>query len=818
LGSGEIGDTGSTVMGVGSINVRSDDSGDPNTALTSLPTVQYRNDTDNDAGVNVDDVLDLQPLEVSISGARVDENNFMIDGIGINSLGSSDNQYELSAGDLSRETGSPNVNAIYGAHSQTQFVPESMLEGAEVLDSNVSAQYGGFQGGVVNYQLKKADVNKASGGATFSYQDDSFTHYRLGTEDGDNPSGRDKPEWKKIRLAFHHNQPLSDRTAVFFGFSRSTAEGTKQKDAQYLAGSVDSKTRSDFYRLGLTHKADIGTFGLTLNVTDYSQDWDSNYSRDMQLNVETLSKSLTGTFSHEFGPVLAARNVKLDLSATYQHNRAGNDYNSNVAYNWLQRINSTDWEATTMSDWCQSVISGTANTTCREGGYGDRMMKDERLDLTAMLSGDIWAGRFSTGVTFSHAKAVRDFEGYSLYTVGSNATLSNKSYTAFTCADGDETCTTEQYASTLSYQVGNEVEVDANKVEGWLELTQSWGDFDLRTGLRVDYNDVLNNWDAAPRLTGTWRASETLALTVGFNRYYSDNWIGYKIHDNLIRPTNFTRTASSTGVVGDWVQGSTNSTYRYSGSGLDTPYNDEITVGITYEDIWSGGLWRLRYIHRDGKDQFARSEDSTSSNNILTNDGWSEYESFVLEYTKTWKRPAGSRLDNVGLYITGAWADREISNSTYFGSDGTSGATEYYWYNDKSYDLSEFSVVTGNLDIPVRATIELRGSWFDGKYELGIGADIAFGYTGVIDTDEEVTATHADGYTGDHYVFEDYDFDAAVAMNLSAKIRLAQIRDNNLDLNVKVANLLDDLGNRTASNSNPWMPGRSFALSLNYTW
>lgn len=823
LGSGETGDSGSTVIGIDSVKVRSDDSGDPNTALKTLPTVQYRNDTDDDAGENVDDVLDLRPLEVSISGARVDENNFMIDGVGINSLGSSDNPFELSAGSLSRETGSPNLYAIYGSHSQTQYVPESMVESVEVLDSNVSAQYGGFQGGVVNYQLTKPDTRKASGSASISYQDDSFTRYHIGTEDGTNPNDVAKPQWKKLRYAFDVNQPVSEKTALLFGYSRSYADGLKDKDAQYLSGTVRSESRSDFYRIGVTHDATIGKFGLMLNVTDYSQQWDSNYSKDMQIRTDNLSKSLTGTFTREIGTLsvlgVDARNVKLDLSATYQNNKSGNDYNSNIAYNWIQRVNSTDWEASFMDDWCQSVISGTASTVCREGGYGDRWFNDERLEATAKLTGDIWAGNFSTGMTVSHARVQRTYEGFTLYTVGSAATLSGKSFSAFTCADGDATCNSEEYASTRSQLDGYSMDVEATKLESWLELDQKWGDFALRAGMRLDYNDVLENWDLAPRLVGTWNATESLTLTLGANRYYSDNWIGYAIHDNTKYPVSSTRTANSTtGVVGDWVESTTRRSYSYLGSGLDTPYTDEVTLAAAYKDGWTDGTWRARYIHRDGKDQFARSEDSTTTVNTLTNNGWSKYDSFVLEYQKVWDMPSGSRLQNLGLYISGAWANRQISNNSYYGSDGTSGEEEHYWYNNKSYSLSEFAVTTGNMDIPVRSTIELRGAWDDGKYELGVGADVAFGYTGVIDTDETVIATNADGYTGEHYVYEDHKFDAAVSLNLSAKIRLARIRQNDLDLSIKVANLLDDVGNRTSTSSNPWMAGRSFAMSMNYTW
>lgn len=817
--SGDGYDTGTTELEAASIAVRSDGSGDANSVLTTLPNVQYRNDTDTDAGQNIDDVLDLQPLEVSISGARVDENNIMIDGTSISSIGASDNPYASTG--LSRVTGSPNLYAIYGTHSQTQYVPSSMVESIRVQDSNISAEHGGFQGGVVNYRLARPDPKKAHGSAEFSYQDERFVHYKLGTEDGDNPEEVKKPEWTKRQFSFTHNQPIDERTAIIFGYSRATAEGKKSKDAQYTSGYVNSESKNEFYRLGVSRETDIGTFSLTGNYTDYHQKWDGSYSRDMGIDVVNRGRLIQGSYDLEFDSFslgfAQANNVKLSADLTLQNNDSGNDYNSNVAYNWIQRVYATGWESTLMDDWCQSVISGTSNTTCRSGGYGDRYQSDDRIEAKFRFSGDIWNGKFSSGLSVSQSKVQRKNEGFTLYTSTATSTLSGKSFSAFTCADGDPSCNSEQYASTRSHLDPYNISVKAAAMNTWLELDQKWGDFSMRGGLRLDYNDVIKNWDVAPRLVTQWKPVDTVALSLGFNRYYSANYLGYKIHDTYPRPSPSTRTANSSGVVGDWTERSLSS-YYFTGNNLDTPYTDEISVAATIEDNWTDGIWRLHYIHRDGKNQFARSEDSTSAENTLTNDGWTKYDSVTLEYDKQWKSLGGQRLDHVGLYISGTWSQRQISNASYFGSDGTAGLGEYYWYNDKSYSLSDFSVVTGNMDIPVRATVELRGSWDDGRYEAGIGADVAFRYTGVVDTGDTVVANNSDGYSGEHYVYKDYRFSTAIALNLMAKIRLTEINGNPLNLDMKVANLLDDTGNRTATSTNPWMPGRSIWIGTSYTW
>ncbi|AMY67351.1 TonB-dependent receptor plug domain-containing protein [Frigidibacter mobilis] len=812
---GEAADTGTTIIGWEGVKTRSDGSGDANTALTSLPTVQYRNDTDTDAGVNVDTVLDLQPLELSISGGKTSDNNFMIDGVGINSV--TGNEDPLGSTSLDRETGSPNINGIYGLHSQTQFVPESMIASVEVIDSNASAEYGSFQGGVVNYKLKQPS-RQASGSVTLSYQDERFTEYHNGTSDGSNPYDVDKPKWQKTNFALDLTQPVGERTALLLGYSTRRADAVKPKDPQYRDKTVDSSSRSDFYRLGIRHDFEAGgTFTLTGTATDYDQEWRSNYNDTMAIDIDKKSYSLTAKYDRDFEAMdvlgIALSDVKFALTATYQDNSAQNLANDNIAYSWYGAYYSTGYLTDAFDAWCDTSIprSGTG-VACRTGGYGDRSYNDQRARVDARLSGDVWKGSFALGIGVERTEANRQSEGY----INNSSTVRSTTAT-FVCPAGSLDCIDSQYFSVRLYQEAYDIDVAANKADAFFELNQTWGKFGLRAGLRADYNDYLKNLDIAPRLVGTWAPTENLTLSLGANRYYSGNYLTYAIHDGIPRSYTQQRSAAG-GVVGEWNAGKLNVPYRYDQGGLDTPYVDEVTLGMAWRDGWSDGTWRARYIGREGKDQFARSQDSGSIEHRLTNEGRSEYQSLVLEYQKVHETPRRAHLDHVAFYMSGAWAERATSNDSYFGEEGDSGVDEFIWYDGKSYTLNDFNVVTGNLDIPVRATIEMKGSWQKGKYELGLGADIAFGYTGVRDTDVDERHDNPDYGSQIHDVFADYEFDATVSLNLSGKVRLAEIRGSNLDLDFKVSNLLDDTGNRSASTKNPWMPGRAYWLGTTYSW
>lgn len=323
----------------------------------------------------------------------------------------------------------------------------------------------------------------------------------------------------------------------------------------------------------------------------------------------------------------------------------------------------------------------------------------------------------------------------------------------------------------------------------------------------------------APRLSARWTPNPDLSLTLGANRYYSGSYMTYAIHDAVPRGANQSRSHDdATGAVGAWGTPRDLGQYSYRQGDLRTPYVDEASFGVQYRDGVTGGNWRLRYLDRQGKDQFARSQDSTSLASTLSNDGSNAYRALTLEYRKQWQTTAFGPLDAVGLYVSGTVAERETSNDSYFGDDGTPGEDDYIWYDGKSYTRNDFRKVSGNLDIPVRSTVELTSSWQGGRYALALGADVTFGYEGVRNSSETGRFESADGATRTHDIYEDYSFDTEVSAYLRARMRLARMRGSDLSLDVTVANLFDNTGNQTASDSNPWLRGRSVYVGTSLEW
>lgn len=81
---------------------------------------------------------------------------------------------------------------------------------------------------------------------SFSYQDDRFVKYSIGTEDGENPDAVNKPDWKKRQFAIHQTGALGENGSFLIGFAREEASANKQKEGQYIDRDVESHSKSDF--------------------------------------------------------------------------------------------------------------------------------------------------------------------------------------------------------------------------------------------------------------------------------------------------------------------------------------------------------------------------------------------------------------------------------------------------------------------------------------------------------------------------------------------------------------------------------------------
>jgi hypothetical protein len=815
LGNGDVGGIGTTNLDNDGFTSRTDGSGDANSFLRSMPNVQYRDDTDTDPGESTEDVINLRPGLFSISGGRVYENNFMLDGVGINTISGTVERTGVTP-ELDYGNGVPNADLVYGLHPQTIFIPSSLVDSVTVHDSDISAEYGGFQGGVVNYKLSSPPRDRYKGSVDYSYQDDSFVHYKVSTIDGTNPLDRQHPEFTKHNLAVSLGGPINDKVAWLAGVSRQTADTRKQRIYELKSGWISQETENLFASASVVFDTSIGDFTLQASMTDYEQDWESPAYYQMELDTKT--KSIATQFRHDadlpdlrLGKIWMS-GIKVKSSVFYNDSSVENRSNSNVLFSYYMRHNANGgFLSTELDDWCQDNPTAGNNSFCRIGGYGDKTQDQTDYGVKSNLTGTLLDGTLRAGIEVKNVDVRRTRpEDFTYYTT--TYTTAQRGVAAFNCLDPDDVaCSPEQFHRIKSVFVAFDNSVNVGMSNAFVEYLHDWDYFSIRTGLRFDHETYLGNANFAPRVTATIRPLPGVSLSGGFNRYYSADALQFAIRDAQPRGQSYSRTNDGADVDNSWTMLSATGSYGYADSGLRTPFTDEFTAGITWKEPYLNGMFRLRYIDRQGKDQIAKAQSGTTALQPLTNNGRSEYRSLTGEYEKWWSGTAIRHLDEIGLRLAATWAKRNISNENYFWDDGTG---DYIWYNDASYTLAGFDQVLGNLDIPVRTTVELNSYWFDGRLRLSSATDINMPYTGVYDTGANITVP-VDGIPRSHDIYADRRL--GITMNTDAKAEFSLHRwseDGGVKLIARVDNLFDRTGNAVASYNNPFIRGRSFWLGL----
>ena len=145
-------------------------------------------------------------LKMSIHGARMDYNSFIMDGTSIQSV---------------------NQQAIGGSSGEAMGV-ETIRE-FQVLTSNFSAEFGGAGGGVINV-VTKSGTNELHGSVFYFHRNDNLD----ATGFFSNKRNQEKPEFRRNQFGFTLGGPIvADKTFIFGGY-----EGLRESLGRSLAANV----------------------------------------------------------------------------------------------------------------------------------------------------------------------------------------------------------------------------------------------------------------------------------------------------------------------------------------------------------------------------------------------------------------------------------------------------------------------------------------------------------------------------------------------------------------------------------------------------
>ena len=765
-------------------------SGDAIQLLKAMPGVQFS----NTQGLATEEALqDLRPADISISGGNIYENMIRLDGVGVNSR-------------LDVTSTNPNhyIEGNAAASAQSVWVDVDLIDSITVHDSNISAEFGQFTGGVVEMETRRP--SPLFGLSTYyGITSPDWAKFRVSDRVRDKLAGEmpDQPEYEKERFSLIMDLPASDRWRSLVSYSRNESSIVKDRGNNWRQyGPYGQSSVHETYLLKSEYDLADGLL-LTGQVT-YSP-YESEFAHEN--GFDNLTYLDGGGLTSKLGleGTRGDAEWKLDLSyVTSDTDRTS--------------VNPGTISVSTVGtgiDWCSSTSS------CAVGGPGNLIQNQKDLTLKGLWEQPLGAGNLRMGFEIAQITGRKAQPYGRSYRHGASAT--NEVGSNIVCADPTEeaamTCVTGVYA------LGQYNESRAFDTEKQLESYSLWGEyrfdisgFDVRAGLRYDYETLLENHNFAPRLSVShdlpWEGHN---VTVAANRYYGRSFLGYALREGYPGTYIYRRTPTTVNgqkVYSDnWTIYSHTETAGYSNADLKTPYVDEFSFAVSGPVPFIGGDYRLKGVARQSEDQFSRSEgvtepydketggSATRQRYTITNDGTREYQGLSLEYT----RRLGSQH---ALTATANWSKTKASNLSYFDvTDETDYQGDLVLYRGEIVSalaaLADNQI--GDFATPLTLNADLSSNWFGGRVKTNVNVHWNGDFDRVEDTgiNETVNGTRYDVYDVVHY-------DGAFDTNLSLTAEIARTRYGTAELDIRINNLFNTIPVVNAtSTSDPWQMGRN---------
>ncbi|MFT4249382.1 MAG: TonB-dependent receptor plug domain-containing protein [Pseudomonas sp.] len=582
--------------------------GDLATLLRINPAVQFSETarTSRNGG-------EIRPADISINGAPFYQNAFLLDGINVNN-------------DIDPTFDNPNHYADVPSQSQGIAIDTDLLESVTVYDSNVPVAIGGFTGGVVDAQMRKAG-DGVHGKVWFRMARSAWDEVLV-------PEGQATTYEQSATYAY---QPNYDKYKLGVMLEGRTASGIG------LIGTV-TRTRSEIplrgYTSGSISDTDANTKTQTRENTaaTLKVDWNNGEGLTLGANLVYaptedryfIQNAKNAWFDlKQGGPVLSLRaDVERDVWT----------FNNTLSYSDLEssRRSQVDyWKA-----WAKSeAYDWGVNNSSFEGSWGNVDQHDRKLGYRFEASRESfdWGQTRHTlqfGASYQHRKAnykrLNNHYSYLQPYATTSCTLSDGTLDSDSCSlspvlttTGNLVAGSGQYFRRLTIYQEGEFTVSGDEWAGWMQDDIRIGNWNLRPGVRAEDDSIWNKTTLSPRLAASWDILGTRdsVLTAGVNRYYGRNFFSYLLREGRERLTLVkTRTSSSTSW--DDVTGTTStSTNRLSD--IDIPYTNEWTIG--FDQHWKGWDFSLKYVNRDNRDEVLRQY-------VRSNDGTGYYSTSVYEY------------------------------------------------------------------------------------------------------------------------------------------------------------------------------------------
>ncbi len=617
------------------INTHTSGNGDITSILKVIPNVQFDNTQMKSATPG-----EIDPANISISGGLFYQNNFQLDGFNMNNDLDPKGQH-YNGPDITR-----------GTSSQGLAVDTSLLESISVQDSNISAAYGGFTGGVVEANIRKPRNDKWHGNVSYQFTGNKLTQYHIDSSQQSNfiasSNENYQPYFTKHLIRANIEGYITNNFGIVSSFS-TTRSFIPLKSYAFNIGQDVNSTREqhryiDNYYIK-THYNPTENLNIEANIAYIPQD-----------NTYYNPNARKSFYSMNSGGVQSGLKALYDTDIGLWTNTLG--------YSWMQ--NSRKSEANYFISWYYSPDKNWATFSekggkANEGGYGDMNQIQNTLNYKSDMnfdSIDIWktTHRFLVGTELSFTHALRNrLNNY--YTLNDPVELPQGQ----TCAPDSmfdfETCSNVGFDSPKPSKPPTQppqkwhgqyfnqaTETKAGKIGFgnfaygfYIEDSMNadfdkYGNINVRFGLRLDGDSYMDKHTIAHRLSmnyiAPWEDTYKSTIIFGVNRYYGRNLLSYRLYDFVSSNLQeYNRKDQNS----PWILNTDTPTYSdYAFNKLNVPYDDEIVIGFS-QNIWMFELIG-KYIHRDGKDEVMSRKIKIDKRDttIWTNDGSSRSDIVTL--------------------------------------------------------------------------------------------------------------------------------------------------------------------------------------------
>lgn len=782
-------DSGVSRFDRSSIEARAPGSGDVNEVLKAMPTVQF---TSSQGVATRAELQDLRPENISISGGSINENLFILDGVGVNSR-------------LDTSNANPaDFDEVGNASAQTVWMDSSLIGEVRVHDSNVSAEFGQFTGGVVEIETR-APAHRYGGNAYYSFTNSDLAEYRL-SKIAKNGGGNipATPDFDKERFGVSLDLPISERLRTLVAYNRSEATVTNYPGNNYLSlGNLSQRSLSQNFMV--KGEYDLASDLLLTGQVSYSP-YESQFHPPA--SRENLLVSNGGGLTSKLGleGTRGVANWNLDLTYAYSDNDRDGPAGTFVVPT-----------ATPGFEDC------SASASCTLGSIGPLTQNQSDLGLKFKWEQPLGTGQLRAGFDYAHIEGEKTRPDTIMSYLG--GVVSSRTVCAI---DEGLSCVPGGYAAARrNNYAAFDASASIDSYGLWAEYNVDVAGFMIRAGARYDYESFLGNHDIAPRLSVSrdlpWAG---VNLTLGANRYYGRSFLGYALREGQGVTRGYTRTATNVDGQSVWSDNwrltSHTDSSRYSNMGLSTPYSDEFAAAVSGPLALIGGEYRIKAIYRDSQDQFASSLGEVSffdnetgttarrNTRTITNDGSRKYKGLSLEYVRDFGR-------NHALSLSTNFSKTEASNLTYFDvAEAVDFEGDQVVY--KGQIVTKLEAIGDNqledYANPFFINADWSARWLDGRLRTNVNARWRDGFERVEDTGANV---RIEGVSYD--VYDKVAYDDAVDVNLQATWDLVRTRYGTAQLDVKVNNLFNTVSNENySSTSQPWQLGRNAWIGVKYRY